>query len=405
MQMILPKGLGVPTLQYMRSKRYSRPDNVFSTPGLQEFITRCEVDPSIRPTSTDHFPIHTNVLLPQERVDMPPSFNFRETDWDNYKKKLKPRLERSPDKPIITNLEQLNTAIDDLTTVLQETTQEVVKRRKPRPDAKRWWNGELIQMRKELNRMRSESYFFRAITNHQSHKELKTKSNIFGEAIIQAKRKHWTDYLEEMTGNEIWTANKYIKEPVGDGGSPRIPTLKIKTAAGRETLINNNEDKAKIFAKTFFPPPPPPMNDLDNYEYPEPLPDPPKITMEQLQRNISRTSPYKAHGPDDIPNVVLQKCAPLIQERLLRIYQAILDLETYYEPWKDFTTVVLRKPDKPSYIVPKVYRPIALLSTMAKILTSIVAETISRLVKLTSYFRKRTSEASQVEPPQMQSTT
>ena len=379
MQMALPKG--IPTLQHMRSKKYSRPDNVFSTPALQDFIIRCEVDPSIRPTSTDHFPIHTNILLPQDKIDTLPSFNFRETDWDDYKKKLEPRLARSPDKPVITNQDQLNTAIGDLTTALQETTQEVVKRRKARPDAKRWWNGELIRMRKELNRIRSDSYRFRALANHPSHRELKTKSNAYGKAIIQAKRNHWTNYLEEMAGNEIWTANKYLKEPVGDGGNPRIPTLKVKSAIGRETLINNNEEKAKIFETTFFPPPPPPTDNLADFDYPEPLPDPPKITMEQLQRNIFRTSPYKAHGPDDIPNVILQKYAPLIQERLLRIYQAILDLEIYYKPWKDFTTVVLRKPGKPSYVMPKAYRPIALLSTMAKILTSIVAENISRLVE------------------------
>jgi ribonuclease HI/endonuclease/exonuclease/phosphatase family metal-dependent hydrolase len=380
MQMILPKG--VPTLQHMRSKRYSRPDNVFSTPGLQEHIVRCEVDPSIRPTSTDHFPILTNILLPQDRTDNSPSYNFREVDWEEYRKKLEPRLERSPDKPVITNLDQLNTAIEDLTTALQETTQEVVKRRKARPDAKRWWNGELIRMRKELNRLRSQSYTFRAIANHPSHSELKTKSNIYGDAIVQAKRSHWSNYLEEMTSSEIWTANKYIKEPVGDGGSPRIPTLKVKNATGREVLINDNEEKAKVFAKTFFPPPPPPTDDLHDYDYPEPLPDPPNITKEQLLYNIARTSPYKAHGPDDIPNVVLQKCAPLIQDRLIRIFQAILDLGVYYEPWKEFTTVVLRKPGKPSYTVPKAYRPIALLSTMAKVLTSIVAENISKLVEM-----------------------
>ena len=59
MQMVLPKG--VPTLQHMRTKKYSHPDNVFSTPGLQELVSRCEVDPA----STDHFPIITQILLPQ----------------------------------------------------------------------------------------------------------------------------------------------------------------------------------------------------------------------------------------------------------------------------------------------------------------------------------------------------
>lgn len=136
MQMALPKGF--PTLQHMRTKKYSRPDNFFSTPGLHDFITKCEVQPCSRPPATDHFQIITNILLPQDKTNTPPSFNFRETDWDEYKKKLKPRLRRSPDKPIITNAEQLNAAIADLTLALQETTHEVVKRSKARPDAKRW---------------------------------------------------------------------------------------------------------------------------------------------------------------------------------------------------------------------------------------------------------------------------
>jgi hypothetical protein len=43
--------------------------------------------------------------------------------------------------------------------------------------------------------------------------------------------------------------------------------------------------------------------------------------------------------------------------------------------------VVLRKPGKPSYETPKAYRPVVLLSTLAKVLTAVVAEDISRLVE------------------------
>ena len=379
MEMVLPKG--VPTLQHMRSKRYSRPDNVFSTPGLQEMVSSCEVDASLRPASTDHFPIVTKILLPQEHTITAPSYNFREADWDEFRAKLKPRLQQSPDKPVITNATQLDTAIQDLTSVLQDTVHEVIKKSKPRPDAKRWWNGELITMRKKLYRIRSESYRNRAITNHPSHSELKHKSNEYGEAIIKAKQSHWASYLEDMSANEIWIANKYIKEPVGDGGNPRIPTLKAKNAAGIETLVNDNDAKAEIFASTFFPPPPPAENPSLGYEYPEPLPDPPSITKDQIRRHIRKTSPYKAHGPDVIPNVVLQQCVSLIIERLIRIYQAILELNLYYDPWREFTTIVLRKPDKPSYKIPKAHRPIILLLTLEKVLTAIVAENISNLVE------------------------
>jgi hypothetical protein len=181
--MILPKG--VPTLQHMVTKRYSRPDDVFSTPGLQDLVIKCEVDSASRPISTDHFPITTCILLLQKRINSPPSFNFRETDWDEYREKLTPRLQRTPrvrgvypcqslrtlDRPLIADAEQLNEAIGNLTQALQETTMEVVKHSKPRPDAKRWWNRELIKMRKGLNRLRSESYRFRAIADHPSHSE------------------------------------------------------------------------------------------------------------------------------------------------------------------------------------------------------------------------------------------
>ena len=54
----------------------------------------------------------------------------------------------------------------------------------------------------------------------------------------------------------------------------------------------------------------------------------------------------------------------------------------YYDPWKDFTTVVLRKPGKPRYDTLKAYRPIALLNTMGKVLTSVVVE------QLTYYMEK-----------------
>jgi hypothetical protein len=83
-----------------------------------------------------------------------------------------------------------------------------------------------------------------------------------------------------------------------------------------------------------------------------------------------------------VPNIVLQKCYDLIADHLLFIYQAILEFDEFYDPWREFTTVVLRKPDKPNYEVPKAYRPVALISTMAKVLTALVAENISRLVEI-----------------------
>lgn len=380
MDMALPKG--APTLQHMCSKRYSRPDNVFCTATLTPFVTKCEVQAQHRPTSTDHFPIVTHIDLPQSRIPADPSFNFKIADWDEFNKTLRNKVDELPIPEHIDNLQQLTTMGDDLTRVIQETIKEKITCSKPRPDAKRWWNSDLTTTRKKLNRLRAESYKNRAVADHPSHRELKITSRQYGKDILTAKKAHWAEYLEDMVAGDIWTANKYLKNPVGDGGIPRIPTIKTKDEEGREVEINNNEDKAKAFAKTFFPPPPAQPEDEDApYDYPAPLPDPPLPNITQIEKVIRKLPAYKAPGPDGIPNIVLQKSFEIIADRLLLIYRAILELDEFYDPWREFTTIVLRKPDKPNYEIPKAYRPIALISTMAKVLTALIATNISNLVE------------------------
>jgi hypothetical protein len=53
----------------------------------------------------------------------------------------------------------------------------------------------------------------------------------------------------------------------------------------------------------------------------------------------------------------------------------------YYPAWREFNTVVLRTPSKLDYTVPKVYHPIALLNTTAKLLAAIVADHMSHLIE------------------------
>jgi Reverse transcriptase (RNA-dependent DNA polymerase) len=175
--------------------------------------------------------------------------------------------------------------------------------------------------------------------------------------------------------------NKYISNPVGNGGRTRIPMLKVKDDNRTTREVNTNEDKAKSLAKAFFPPKPATSMVPQNYSYPTPLPSPPQVTEEQVHAHISKLSPYKAPGPDQIPNIMLQKAANFIVPYLLPIYRSIIRHRIYYQGWQESTTCILRKPGKPSYKVPKAYHPIALLCTMAKVLTSIVSENLISIAK------------------------
>jgi hypothetical protein len=102
-----------------------------------------------------------------------------------------------------------------------------------------------------------------------------------------------------------------------------------------------------------------------------------KVSRQQVRTQLKSIKPYKAPGPDGIPNIMLSKCVDLIVDRLFHIYEAMLERKLFYEPWKISTTVVLRKPGKPRYDIPKVYRPIVLLNTMWKVLMAIVASHIT----------------------------
>jgi len=266
---------------------------------------------------------------------------------------------------------------------LYNTIRTRVPENKPCPFSKRWWNNDLSRQKIAMKKLSRLAYKFRALPDHASHTELHKARNMYGEAIVKAKRGHWEEFLENAAEQDLWTANKYFKEPTGDGGKSRIPTLKVPREGkdGPIMEINTNEGKAKILVQKFFPEKPECSRVPENYNYPEPLPSPPPITPEQIEHQIRRLSPYKVSSPDEIPNMVLQKCLEHLLEYLLHLFRGVFALRTYYAGWQEFTTAVLRKPDKPSYEVPKAYCPIALLCTIPKVLTAIVVESVSHLVE------------------------
>jgi len=183
-----------------------------------------------------------------------------------------------------------------------------------------------------------------------------------------------------MAGNDIWIASKYITNPGGNGGKSRIPTLRSRSADGSETLAATNEEKSALLASTLFPPPPASSSVPIDYQYPEPVEDRTEITQEQLVTAVNKLSLYKAPGPDGIANVVFQRCCQLL-DYLLPLFNAAVRLHTQYDPWKESVTVILRKPGKPDYSLPKAYRLIALLNTTAKLLSSIVTDRTSYILE------------------------
>jgi hypothetical protein len=175
-------------------------------------------------------------------------------------------------------------------------------------------------------------------------------------------------------------AHRLISSPASDRGKARIPALKYKRA-DEEVTASTNDEKGRALAEGFFPPKPQIKTNTGTDKYPKSCSSVGRITREQILTQIRRMKPFQVPGPDGIPNIILSKCADILLERLIHIYDTMLEKNLQYKPWKFFTTIVLHKPGKPNYSAPKAYRPIALLNTMWKILTAIVADQITFLTE------------------------
>ena len=197
-----------------------------------------------------------------------------------------------------------------------------------------------------------------------------------------AKQDHWTSFLEGLSYREVWTTNWYISNEVTDGGKTQIPTLTWQPTdpSAPPIMASTNKEKSTLLSSLMFPAKPS-NGTIPAAKYDDQLPTPHSIMETQICCHITNLSPYKAPGADKIPNVVLKMCTELRIAYLLQIYQATLELWVYTAQWRDITTCVLCKPGKPRYDVPKAYRPIALINTISKLLSAIVAEDIAHLTE------------------------
>ena len=378
MTQALPKD--VPTLQSSSTGNWTHSDNVFCTEHTLTPLILCNTDPENRGPNTDHLPVLTKLDMSLASASVLPTQNYREVNWKKFNTKLKVELDQISPPKIVTTKDVFQKTAKDMEDTLRHTITDQVPKTRPHPHNKRWWTRDLTNLRNELKMLSKASHSFRAVPDHPSHRLRKEKVATYDKAIKKTKKEHWVNWLEEATSNNLWIANKYISNLAGDGGKSRILTLKTKDNEGNEISASSNEDKSEIFANALFPPPPPHSAVPQGFNYPEPATTWTDITDEQLHRTITKLSPYKAPGPDGVANAVFQ-CCPGLRPHLLNLFNAVFTHRTYYNPWRESVTVILRKPGRPDYSVPKAYRPIALLNTTAKLLSALVTDRASFILE------------------------
>jgi ribonuclease HI len=377
--MTLPKGIH--TLQLKsHSETLTRPDNVFSTSALQDRLISCTVEHAEQGPGADHYPIRTILDITIQRKKKMTRKNFRDTDWKEFGKRLEQELgreDRSWTPGRIQTAVDFDRAVTALTEDLQTTIKAIVPNATVVPHTKRWFTRHVKKKRKAAAKAERESWKYRFAAGHPAHEEFRKQLWEYRVAMEEAKKTCWREWLENASDTDLWRAEKVVTTPYRDGGRTRIPDLTMTDETGAKTTFTTNDEKAECLSGTFFPPPPQPTTEEEEDDYPEPVAGFRKVYQSQIRRAIDRLAPHKAPGMDGIPNIVLKKSIDQIISHLYYIFNAVFELNIFHQSWRDHRTIVLRKPGKNSYEIPNAYRPIALYSTIGKVLTAITAETLT----------------------------
>jgi ribonuclease HI len=333
-------------------------------------FTKCELYP--QSYGSDHRALYSEWNLEVEtKAGRPLRKMYDRTDWIKVGQTIQGAL-----TPIgaIQSREQLDSAVEQLVSTTAVTVNKLTPTARACPYSKHWFNPELKEQQSEHNRLRR---FWQACCSGRGRDDPFTQSQFAAmqksrrkwvRAVEQAKSAHWRDYLDRAgDGNTLWKAAKYVNP---DDSYCSIPPL-----SSTNGQVTSNEGKAQLLLDTFFPKAVDPLGDL------RPSIEPPlawqPITEAEIHRSLVTTKANSAPGADGLPTLVWQKLWPYVAKTIHQIFNASLDLGYHPKAWRTAAIVVLRKPGKPDYTIPKAYRPISLLNTLGKLLEAVVAKRLS----------------------------
>jgi len=175
----------------------------------------------------------------------------------------------------------------------------------------------------------------------------------------------------------MWRLARWARKR-GEKAVATTPTLRNPRTG--ETF-SEPEGKSELLKGTFFPTlPEADLQDIRGTAYNDQI-ELPLITEREVHQAILETPPMKSTGPDGIINKILHLASQQITPHLTRVFNQSLLLGYCPSHFRESLTVVLRKPGKDDYTIPKAYRPIALWNTIGKIIDAIIARRLSYLVE------------------------
>lgn len=359
------------TITYEEGDHRSTIDLCWVTLGLVDRVTRSEVDRELDHDS-DHLPISISLDLSVMLSENKPRRNWKKLNEKEFCEALKqtlPRLKRPRTKSA------LDAYTKEIIDAINKATAKVLPLTRPSPKAKEGWDEackDAIAETKHLRRVHSRGQTEETWEAYRAARNRKKRT------IKKALRQAHRDRVEKaaQSPESLWKIAKWAR--TRENQPPSVTPAIRRPGTDRE--ITEPDEKAELFRETFPAPPEANLEDTQNAQYADQIKLPP-VTEKEVLEALQAASPLKAPGPDGIPNKALQAATGLLVGHLTRIMNQSLHLGYCQSHFRSSTTVVLRKPGKDNYTVPKAYRPIALLNTIGKAMDAVIARRLSYLVE------------------------
>jgi len=226
-------------------------------------------------------------------------------------------------------------------------------RKAPDPRGVRWWNPEC------------DAALSGVYANSGAPKKVAIKN--LRKVIAQSKRQWAHDFLHHTTSTNLWEAAAWRK-----GRSiKRIPPLLVAPLR----LSDDPAEMTEAFKNRFFLSD---HHDVNPFQEEDPTPLPTRsltpITSEEVGAALATTSNKSAPGPSGITYQLLKWAFRSRPDRFLDLFNNAVSLG--HHPWSNALVVIIPKPSKPDYSLPKAYRPISLLECCGKLLEKIIAKRV-----------------------------
>lgn len=300
-------------------------------------------------STSDHLPVlyHINTM-PDIKKQKHQHYNYSLAKWKSYQEYIFSHL---PSPKYLNTEQDLNNAIDTLTTTIRESAHKFIPTYEPRPPF-------LRKLPKHISQLISTRHTILNRYRRTKQEILRPVLRSLTRQIFNLRRKWlssiWHDKLRSVHADpkKFWTLvrsahSKYQRCGITKGTDLAPPSV-----------------QAQILTDHIIPGRPYQTNLMEAAPAP--------LIIPKLLRSILRSMKgKKSAGPDGIQAILLQKLPRKGFAHLLQIYNCCFRLNIFPTRWQTAIMTPLLKPGKDP-TVPSSYRPISLLDHMGKLLEKVI---------------------------------